>query len=178
MDKREATPNTPADRRPKSPRPAWLLWLLLAASVLTLLVMAELSPGGMAWMRVNWEFFNWPMSRIEWLELRTGLNVQHILVFAWIALLLRIVWPTPRWHWPWGLIMGLAIFIELAQFLSPGRTPRLTDIRDDLLGAGIGWCVGGLMLSIARRLGALLRRSPAVIDQSERPAADARGDPP
>ena len=178
MDEREATTKTMAGRGPKSPRPAWWLWLLLAASVLTLLVMAELSPGGMAWMRVNWEFFNWPMQRVEWLELRTGLNVQHIVVFAWIAMLLRLAWPTPRWRWPWRLILALAIFIELAQFLSPGRTPRLTDIRDDLLGAGIGWCVGGLMLSIARGLGALLRRDPAVVGPGDGAASDTHSEAP
>ena len=166
---------SPPEPAPPPRRATWLLWLL-AASVVALLVMAELSPRGMAWMRVNLEFFNWPMLRIEWLELRTGLNIQHILVFAWIALLLRLGWPTSQWGWPWLLILGLGIFIELAQFLSPGRTPRLTDIRDDLLGAGIGWCVGGLVLGITRWVSPLVRRRPAAARQVDDVPRDTHDD--
>lgn len=158
MDEPDIIENPTAARRSFS-RPAWLLWLLLAASVFALLVMAELSPGRMAWMRDHWQFFNWPMLRIEWLELRTGLNVQHILVFGWIALLLRFAWPKPRWVWPWLLMLALAILIELAQFLSPGRTPRFTDIRDDLVGACLGWGVALMLMWSLRRM-SLVRSTP------------------
>jgi glycopeptide antibiotics resistance protein len=127
-------------------------------------------------MRANWQFFRVPMMHIENLELCTGLNIQHILIFAWIGILLRLAWPTSRWLWPWLLILGLGIFIELAQFLSPGRTPKLTDIRDDLLGAGLGWCVGGMVMGIARWIGARQRRRTAVSAVAKEATGDSRSD--
>ncbi len=155
------TPPSP-DPLPQARRARWWLWLLLGASVIAMLVMAELSPEVVAWMRANWQFFRLPMMHIENLELCTGLNIQHIVIFGWIGLLLRLAWPTPRWGWPWLLILSLGIFIELAQFLSPGRTPKVTDIRDDLLGAGLGWCAGGMVLGIARWIVARPRRRASV----------------
>ena len=39
---------------------------------------------------------------------------------------------------------------ELIQFLVPGRTPKLQDARDDLIGGAIGLLLGALLLGLTR----------------------------
>ena len=81
-----------------------------------------------------------PLSRaMSWLEgLPLPFDMDHVAVFAVLALVLRLLLPRVRWWW---LLLGLASLAagtELLQFLTIGRTPKLLDARDDVVGAVAG----------------------------------------
>ena len=81
-----------------------------------------------------------PLSRaMSWLEgLPLPFDMDHVAVFAVLAVVLRLLLPRVRWWW---LLLGLASLAagtELLQFLTIGRTPKLLDARDDVVGAVAG----------------------------------------
>lgn len=127
---------------------ARLVWALVAATVLTIIISVMLSPAQLSWMRNHWIFFNWPMLRIENLGMRTGLNIQHILMFLWLAFLLRLSWRKATW-WEIALVLAaLGVGTELLQVFLPGRDPRVSDVRDDMLGGFIGLLLAMVLVQI------------------------------
>ncbi len=93
-----------------------------------------------------------PLSNaMNWLEfLPLPFDMDHVVFFALVACALRLLLPRVRWWW---LLLGLgalAVGTELLQFASDGRTPKLQDVRDDMVGAALGLGVGALLLAIAR----------------------------
>lgn len=113
-----------------------LAGFLLALS-LTVLIVAVLLPNyALAWLRSEYWLFGQPLN---WLEMRSPrIDLTHVILFAWISLLLSCMWARARW-WRIALpLLGLAVATELLQFLVPGRSPLVSDLYDDLLGVGIG----------------------------------------
>lgn len=88
-----------------------------------------------------------PLSRaMSWLErLPVPLDMDHVAFFALVAVAVRLVLPGIRWWW---LLLGLAVLAvatELLQFGTVGRTPRWQDVRDDLIGSGLGLLCGSVL---------------------------------
>lgn len=95
-----------------------------------------------------------PLSRaMSWLEnLPVPMDMDHLAFFALVAMGLRIALPGVRW---WRLLIGvaaLAVVTELLQFLTVGRTPKLLDVRDDMLGGSIGLLLAGGLRLLASRI--------------------------
>ncbi len=128
-----------------------LAWLLVAATIAVLIVAVVLTPHELSWMRTHWFLFNWPMGHIEQLGMTTGLNIQHILMFLWLSFLLRLTWRKATWWQLLLLLAGLAVGTELLQVFLPGRDPRVSDVRDDMLGATAGWMLAMVVLWLVHR---------------------------
>lgn len=130
-------------------------WIMLGLAIFVLFIAVTLSSEAMSWLRSTYPVFNKPLSWMEHASPEFGL--VHVLLFAVIAFLLRCLWRGARCWWPVATLAGLAAATELAQFLIPGRNPRLSDLRDDLLGAALGFglatLVGWLIGSRARKAG-------------------------
>ena len=106
-----------------------------------------------------------PLTRaMNWLEgLPVPFDMDHVAFFALLALLARIVARNVRWYW---LLAGFALLAsgtELLQFLTVGRTPKLLDARDDMIGTCIGLALGSLPLWYAGLAQWLLRLSAALL---------------
>ena len=112
-----------------------------------------LSDGQMAELRVALPRLG---AAMNWLEMQdTGLDLDHVVFFALLGALLRVLLPRMgSCHLLAGLAV-LAVATELLQFGAVGRTPNLLDVRDDLIGAVCGMALGALSLGGTRRLLAL-----------------------
>lgn len=120
-----------------------------------------LSSGQMSDLRVALP----PLSRaMRWLEGLPGpFDMDHVAFFALLAGALRVLLPRVRWWWLLAGFAVLAAGTELLQFLTIGRTPKLEDARDDMLGAGIGLLLGSIpfwLVRVAGRLRGLVHRQP------------------
>lgn len=94
---------------------------------------------------------------MSWLE---GLNVpfdmDHVAFFSGITFAARLLLPRVRWWWIALAVALLAGGTELIQFWVPGRTPKLMDVRDDLIGGAVGLVLGALVLWLMRLMGAAM----------------------
>ncbi|KLJ00737.1 VanZ family protein [Luteimonas sp. FCS-9] len=80
-------------------------------------------------------------------------TIVHFVAFAWLAWLLAVFcarWP--RRHVV-AVLVAMAIAAELLQGLSPGRTPRLTDVGVNLMGAATGLSIALAAQWVRRALG-------------------------
>jgi hypothetical protein len=137
-------------RIPDAPR--WGAWRLACVAALVAGAAAAMlmTSGQMADLRLALP----PLSRaLNWLDTLPGpLDMYHVAFFALLALALRLLLPHVQWA---RLLLGLALLAvvtELLQFGTVGRTPKLVDVRDDLIGAGIGLLLGVAVLACARRV--------------------------
>jgi len=76
---------------------------------------------------------------------------------------LRVLCPDVR---GWTLLLVLAALVgctEWLQFATVGRTPKLLDARDDMIGAGIGLLLGSVPLWYAAQAPAILRLSTGLL---------------
>ena len=111
----------------------WGLLLLLATVIVLVVALPNTS---LAWLRSE---IRWLGRAVNWVEhLRPGWDTVHALMFGALGFLARLAMP----HAPLGrLLAGLVLFAavsELLQFWAPGRTARLTDFAQDVLGAALG----------------------------------------
>jgi hypothetical protein len=67
----------------------------------------------------------------------------HVVVFAWLVLCLRWLYPRLRGWQVAGVLLAGAVLGELVQIPVPGRQASLPDIGDDLLGVAIGLALWG-----------------------------------
>ena len=122
---------------------------------------------------------------MNWLEfLPVPFDMDHVVFFALVAAGLRILLPDMRW---WTLLLVLAALAagtELLQFATVGRTPKLLDARDDMIGAGIGLLLGSVPLWCAGQAPVILRWSTgfllagiALLPFQQWPVASAFGFP-
>jgi hypothetical protein len=124
--------------------------LAVAALVAVVIVAMILSSRMMYELRVAVP----PLSRaMSWLErLQTPFDMDHVAFFTVMVCLVRLILPRVRWWWIAVVVGVLAAGTELLQFWVPGRTPRLLDVRDDLLGGAIGLILGTCLLALWRAL--------------------------
>jgi hypothetical protein len=111
------------------------LAMLVTLAVVIVLVVAVPNTT-LAWVRGD---FRWIGRAVNWVEaLRPGWDTVHILLFGVLGMLARLT--LPRTPWP-RLLLGLTVFAattEVLQFWAPGRTPRITDFAQDVVGAAMG----------------------------------------
>lgn len=111
----------------------WGLLLLLATVIVLVVALPNTS---LAWLRSE---IRWLGRAVNWVEhLRPGWDTVHILLFGALGFLARLAMPHARLG---RLLTGLVLFAavsELLQFWAPGRTARLTDFAQDVLGAALG----------------------------------------
>jgi hypothetical protein len=124
----------------------------ILAAVAMVVLAVTLSPDAVRWVRTELPFAN---AGLGWLELKSvGMNATHVLLFFAAALVLACAMPGP------GLVRAglaalaavavIAVASEALQWLIPGRTPRLADIRDDLVGGAAGLALGLLLRALWR----------------------------
>jgi len=111
-----------------------LVLLVLLAALIVLVVAVPNTT--LAWVRSD---FRWLGRAVNWVEaLRPGWDTVHILLFGVLGMLARLALP----HTPVSrLLLGLTVFAaisEVLQFWAPGRTPRITDFAQDVVGAVLG----------------------------------------
>ena len=99
---------------------------------------------------------------MNWLEsLSTRFDMDHVAFFTAVSCVFRVLVPRLRWWWIALVVLAMAAGTELMQFWVPGRTPKLLDVRDDVIGGGLGLLIGsGLlwMVWMARCVVQLLRQ--------------------
>lgn len=119
---------------------------LSAIAVFTGTVLPAIAIG---WLRVQAPLF---ASTWDWLDrLLPVLNPLHILLYAWIALLWRLLAPQwPRWS---ILLLGsiCAVTTEALQMFAPGRTPRISDALNDIAGIILGLALATIIGWARRR---------------------------
>lgn len=126
-------------------RLAWVLQrhvpaVLVACAAVAVVVAMTLSAAQMSDLRLAFP----PLSRaMNWLEgLGLPLDMDHVALFVLIGFAGRLLLPRVQAWQVWLGIGVLAAGTELLQFASDGRTPKLLDVRDDMIGASVGLLVG------------------------------------
>lgn len=126
----------------------WRLSTLLGLSLLVVSVGTLVPAPVIGWLRTQVPLFAvlW-----DWLDATMpGWNPLHIIFFAWIAFLWRLLAPAWRW-WRIPLVLGaFGALTESLQVFAPGRTPRGSDVLNDLLGIGLGLAVTALLPRVGR----------------------------
>lgn len=120
----------------------------LALAVLTTAVLVPNTT--LAWLRVESPLLSEGINRVE--ALWPAADTVHMLAFAVLGVIARLALPRTRAGW---IILGVLLFsivTELLQFYVPGRTPLVSDVRDNMLGlvAGLGFI--SLILWLYRHL--------------------------
>jgi VanZ family protein len=125
-----------------------LLLLVLLAVVIVLVVAVPNTT--LAWLRSD---FRWIGRAVNWVEaLRPGWDTVHILLFGALGFIARLALPRAPMVW---LLTGLVVFSavsEVLQFWAPGRTARLTDFAQDVLGAMLGVGLATALMLLWRTL--------------------------
>ncbi len=130
-------------------------WRLLALVVLVaaIVVAMTLSSHAMSDLRRAVPLLSRAMSWLEHFDM--PFDMDHVAFFAGMTCATRLLLPRARWWWIALAAVVLAAGTEFIQFWVPGRTPKLTDARDDLIGAGLGLSLAVPMIL----LGSWIRRS-------------------
>ena len=128
-----------------------LRWLLLVAGVAAVMVAVMLPSDVLSWLRSD--YYLWFGRPLNWLDNASTpqLDLTHVAMFSGVSLLVACLWPRVQ-VWRIALcLMLLAVATELAQFWVPGRTPKLTDVYDNLLGIALGVAVATPVRWLRRR---------------------------
>lgn len=139
---------------PPTTRRAWRLAAVVALVAAAAVAMLMTS-GQMADLRVALPPLSHLLSRLD--TVPVPLDLYHVVFFALLGLALRLLLPRAPWGW---LLLGLGVLAaatELLQFGTVGRTPRLVDLRDDLIGAAAGLLAGDAMLRCAACAAGMVR---------------------
>ena len=123
---------------------AGLLLLLLLAAAMMLVPNYTL-----AWVRSEIPWLSHLISRIEMLW--PGVNTVHVLAFAMLGLVTRLAFPRSRLSLIILAYLTFSVVAELLQFYIPGRTPMVTDIRDNMAGLALGLVAAGILSWLWRR---------------------------
>jgi len=76
-------------------------------------------------------------------------NLEHLAIFALTGLALGLGYPGHLMR-NLALLVIFAGVIEIAQFVTPGRHPRLIDFIVDAASAGVGAALAALLLRAGR----------------------------
>lgn len=114
-----------------------LRWLVLGLAVVLPVMAVLVPPSTMAWLRSDYVWFGRPLLWLDWYS-TAWLDLTHVVLFAGITWCLACLWPRVAW-WRFALLMlALGVVTEALQYGAPGRTPRLSDLLDDLVGVAAG----------------------------------------
>ena len=103
-----------------------------------------LTSHAMAVLRIDIPRLSEAMSWLEVMDL--PFDMDHVAFFSVMTFAARLLLPGLRWWWIALAVAVLAGVTELIQFWVPGRTPKLLDARDDMVGGAAGLLVGALLL--------------------------------
>ncbi len=111
-------------------------WAILSLSIIAVFFGTVMPQAAVAWLRVHVPFFALIWDSLD--ALLPWFNPLHIILYAWVAALWRAL--TPRWSRWWIVLLGgaFAAISESLQLLAPGRTARISDVLNDLIGIAIG----------------------------------------
>lgn len=126
---------------------------ILLAGLLSLLLLAAammLVPNyTLAWVRSELPWLSHLISRIEMLW--PGVNTVHVLAFTLLGLLTRLAFPRSRLSLIILAYLTFSVAAELLQFYIPGRTPMVTDVRDNMAGVVLGLVAASVLCWLWRR---------------------------
>jgi hypothetical protein len=114
-----------------------LRWLLMGLALLLPIVAATLPPSTMAWLRSDYPWFGRPLLFLDSTS-TGGVDLTHVVLFGGITWCVACLWPRVEGWRLAGLMLALGVVTEVVQLGVPGRTPRLSDVVDDVLGVGRG----------------------------------------
>ena len=134
--------------RPSSTAFSRVRLFLVAVLLASIVVAMMLTSHAMAELRIASPRLSETMSWLEVLDL--PFDMDHVAFFAAMSCAARLLLPRMHWWWIGLAVVALAGGTELLQFWAPGRTPRLLDARDDLVGGAIGLSIGALVLWMVR----------------------------
>ncbi|MDO8864156.1 VanZ family protein [Haliea sp. E1-2-M8] len=127
---------------------------MLLAGLLLLLLMAGammLVPNfTLAWVRSEIPWLSHLISRVEMLW--PDVNTVHVLAFAVLGLLTRLALPRSRLSLIILAYLTFSVVAELLQFYIPGRTPMVTDVRDNMVGVALGLVAASVLCWVVRRV--------------------------
>jgi hypothetical protein len=130
-------------------------WLLLGVNLIGLLVVVMLSSSELALLRIDHPWLSHFLSRLERMW-PGGPDMDHVVLFGWLALSWRLLMPRMRWWWIVLALAALAMLTEAMQFMSHGRTPLWSDVGSNLIGVALGLLIAmpfALLFGAARREG-------------------------
>lgn len=113
-------------------------WWLCGVCVLLVIVAVALPSSALSWLRRDFEMIGVPLQWLDHASRSLPFDLTHVVLFGLVAFVMVTLWPRARWWQIGSALVMLAVGSELLQFLVPGREPRLSDVFDDLIGAGIG----------------------------------------
>lgn len=116
-------------------------WGLLVFALAVVVLAVGLPNTTLAWLRADYPWLGQPLNRIEHLSDTVGL--VHVLMFAALAFAASLAFPRTRPLLLAAVLIAFAVLTELAQGWVPGRTPRVTDVGEDVLGVMVGLALGG-----------------------------------
>ena len=126
-----------------------LAWTILSMSMIVVFVGTVMPQPGIVWVRVHVPAF---ASFWDWIDvLLPSLNPLHIILFAWVAGLSKLL--NPRWSYWSILLIGSAFggVSEALQMLAPGRDPRISDVFNDVAGILLGLALAAIVERVRRR---------------------------
>lgn len=127
----------------------WLGFAVLGLSLAAVFVGTVVPSAAIGWIRAQIPVFASIWDSLD--RLLPLLNPLHILLYAWIAVLWRLLAPGwPRWS---ILLLGSAFagFTEALQILSAGRTSRFSDVINDVAGILLGLVLATIIEWIRQR---------------------------
>lgn len=109
--------------------------LALLLSVALIVVAVLLPNTALRQLRLDHHWFNWLMG---WAEMVQRVNVVHLVIFGLLGATARLALPKVSLARLLPVVALFAAASEVVQFWVPGRTPRMVDMAQDVLGALIG----------------------------------------
>lgn len=90
---------------------------------------------------------------MNWLAmLPVPVDLDHVAFFALLGFSARLLAPRAAGWRILVLLFALALLTEFLQFWSEGRTPKLQDARDDMVGAMLGFALAGSIIATGQDL--------------------------
>lgn len=110
------------------------------------------------WINQRLEILPFPLRFHEHFIRKLAHFTEFALLGLSVMLTLRTVFAARSFSLPLLFCFGVAALDELSQFLSAGRTPKLTDVCIDLCGSITGVLIGTMLLWIAKKMRYVLNR--------------------
>ncbi len=120
-----------------------IAWMILGLSVIVVFVGTVVPQPVIVWLRTQVPLFALTWDSLD--ALLPWFNPLHIIFYAWVAALWCAL--APQWS-RWSIILlggTLGLVSETLQLLAPGRTARVSDVLNDLIGLAIGLTLVGLI---------------------------------